>query len=79
MNDTPFTLVARRVHAIVDREVAADEVSTHGRVLTRERIRLVHCVGLVLAMIDPYCTAVPCRRLVEFVPGFRPVTPAAKS
>ena len=80
LEDGAALLVPGRIHAVVDGEVAADEVSTHGGVLPRHRLALVEAVGLVLAMVDPDPAAVlPRRRLTGLIQRIRPVAPAAET
>lgn len=48
---------ASRVHAIVDGEVAADEVGMHGGILARQRLRRVQSVRLVFAVVHAHAAA----------------------
>lgn len=41
-----------RVHAVVDREIAADQVRAHGGVFAGLRLGSAECVCLVLAVVD---------------------------
>lgn len=45
-------IMSLRIHAIVNAEVAADQVRAHGCVFARKRLRGVDGVGLVFAVVD---------------------------
>lgn len=51
-------VMPRRVHAVVDGEIAADQVRAHGGVFAGYRRRGTGCVRLVLAVVDPHDAAV---------------------
>ena len=51
--------MAGRIHAVVDGEVAADQVRTHGCVLAGKEIRFIRGVRLVLAIIDASNASIP--------------------
>lgn len=46
-------VMAGRVHAVVDGEVSADQISSHGGLFAGEEFGLADFIGLVLAVIDP--------------------------
>ena len=55
-------VMANRIHAIVDREIAANQVRPHGRVFLRQFIRFVVCVGLVFSVVYSDDAFVPAAR-----------------
>jgi hypothetical protein len=57
-------IMAGRVFAIVDREVAADQVSTHGSVLVGQDFALIGGIGMIFAVVDPHYTLNPGPRCV---------------
>lgn len=64
-------------HATVDAEVPAHHESPHGRVFTRQLIRFVRQVGLVLAPVDQHQASVATWFPVALVRGLLPATPLA--
>lgn len=48
----PPMIMPLRIHAIIDAEVAADQVRAHGGAFARERLRGMDSVGLVFAVVD---------------------------
>ncbi|KAL1969551.1 hypothetical protein VTN77DRAFT_8989 [Rasamsonia byssochlamydoides] len=75
----PAVVMASRVHAIVDREVAADQVRAHGGVFLRHLLRLADGVGLVFAVVDAHDAGVPCGTRVGFVERVWPAATAAET
>lgn len=75
--DDASVVVTNRVHAVVDGKIAANEISAHRGVFTRQGIRFVVGVGLVLAVIDPHHTLEASTRGVGFVEGVRPTSSPA--
>jgi len=57
-------IMAGRVFAIVDREVAADQVSTHGSVLVGQDFALIGGICVIFAVVDPHYTLNPGPRCV---------------
>lgn len=73
-------IMSRRVHAVVDGEIAADQVRAHRGVFPRRRRRPAHVVGLIFPVVDPHCADVVLRRdLGYFVCWFGPVAAAAEA
>ena len=79
LDDATGTLVSSGIHAIVDGEVSADEIRSHGGVLPGQRLRLVHHVCLILAVIDSSGAAVASRTLEALVHRIGPAAPAAET
>ena len=77
--DDAAVVVANGVHAVVDGEVATDEIRAHRGVLTCQRLGLTHCVRLVLAVVDAHDAGESCSVGVGFVEGFGPAAPAAEA
>lgn len=71
--------MARRIHAVVDGEVAADQVGSHGRALAGERLIAADIVGSVLAVVDPHGAGVSAVAYVCVVDWFRPIAPTAEA
>lgn len=71
--------MSRRIHAVVDREVAADQVCTHGGALARERLIAADTVRSVLAVVDPHSAGVSAVAYVCIVDWFGPIAPAAEA
>jgi hypothetical protein len=65
------------VHSVIDREVAADQIGSHGGVFPGQGLGLVHRVGLVFAVVDADGTAVPRGRSVALVQRVWPAPSAA--
>lgn len=61
-----------REHAAVDAEVATHHEGAHGRVLTRQVVRLVSQVRLVLTPVNQHVACVPRGFPVAFVGGSTP-------
>lgn len=51
-------VMAGRVHAVVDREVPADQISSHGGLFAGQEFGLADFIGLVFTVIDPDDTSV---------------------
>lgn len=61
-------VVASRIHAVVDGEVAADQIGAHGGILARQNVVLKDGVGLVFAVVDADDAGIPAcasKRLIE--------------
>lgn len=68
-----------RVHAVVDGEIAADEVGAHGGALARKRLVAAGTVCSVLAVIDTHGACVSAATSVGVVDWFGPVAAAAEA
>ena len=79
LNDTAVALMSRRILALVDGKVTADEVSTHGGLFSGQCFRLADSVRLIFAMVDSHRTAVPGRCLIELVSRVGPLTSTAET
>lgn len=71
-------LVAWGVHAIIDREVPADQVGTHGRVLSGQDLGFIGCAGLVLAVIDAGNAGIADPGTIGFVDRLGPLATSAQ-
>ena len=72
-------LVAGRVHAITDGEVAADEVSPHGCVFAGEDFVLIGGVGMIFAVVDANDAFDAGSGIVRLVHGLWPLSTLAKT
>lgn len=72
-------VMARRVHAVVDGEVATDEIRPHGGALPRQGLVLADNVRLVLAVVDAHSARVSGRAVVQFVQRFWPAPASAET
>ena len=68
-----------RIHPIVDTEVTADQVSTHGGILACKHFVTIGCVGMVFAIIDANNAGITRVRRVRLVQGLWPLTTLAKT
>lgn len=68
-----------RVHAVVDGEIAADQVRAHGGVFAGLRLGRTDCVGDVFAVVDADDACVAFWGAVGFVGWFGPVAAAAEA
>lgn len=75
----PAVVMAGRVHAIVDGEVAADHVRAHGGVLLGQLLGFADGVGLVFAVVDAHDAGVAIGTRVGFVERVRPAATAAEA
>lgn len=73
--------MAGRVHAVVDGEVPADQISSHGSLFAGQEFGLADFIGLVFAVIDPDDAGVSCAgaTVYLFVKGLWPTTTATKT
>lgn len=71
--------MACRVHAVIDGEVAADQVGTHGGALARKRLVTADTVCSVLAVVDPHGACISAVAYVGVVDWFGPVAAAAEA
>jgi len=71
--------VATRIHAVVDGEIAADQVCAHGGVFARQCFGFVDGIRLVFAVVDSRYACVPCCCGVGFVGWFWPATAATEA
>jgi hypothetical protein len=67
------------VHAVVDGEIAADEVGAHGGALACQRLIAADTVCSVLAVVDAHGTCVSAVACVGVVDWFGPVAAAAEA
>lgn len=65
--------MARRVHAVVDGKVAADEVGTHSGALPGQRLIAADTVCSVLTIVDAYSACVSAVAYIGIVDWFGPV------
>ena len=71
--------MAGGIHAVIDREIAANQVCTHGSILTSEELRLICCVRLVFAVVDAGNAGVSSSGAVRFVGWLWPLATAAQT
>lgn len=71
--------MARGIHAVIDGEIAANQVCTHGSILTSEELRLVCRVRLVFAIVDAGDAGVSSTGAVRFVGWLGPLATAAQT
>lgn len=72
-------LMSRRVHTVVDRKVAADQVCTHGGTLAGQRLVAADTVCSVLAVVDTNRAGVSAVAYVCVVDWFGPIATAAEA
>ena len=70
--------MAWRVHAIIDGEIPADQVGTHGSVLSGQDLGFIGCAGLVLAVIDAGNAGVADPGTIGFVDRLGPLATSAQ-
>lgn len=70
-------IVAGRIHSVIDGKVPADQISTHGRVLTRKHFACVRCVRLIFPVVDTRHTGKASTGAIGFVVRFGPFPSAA--
>lgn len=66
-------------HAVVDGKASADHEGTHGGVLTRQLVRLVGKIRLILASVDQYQAGIARGLPVAFVCRLCPSTTLAEA
>lgn len=71
--------VATRVHAVIDGEVAADQIGAHGCIFARQGLGFVDDIRLVFAVVDPRNACVPSCCGVSFVGWFWPAAAATEA
>lgn len=71
--------MAGGIHAVIDGEIAANQVCTHGSILTSKELRLVRCVSLVFAVVDAGNAGVSSSGAVRLVGGLGPLATAAQT
>lgn len=75
----PAMVMACRVHTVIHREIAADQVGAHRGAFARQCFWCVHRVCLVFAVVDAYYARVPACVCVGVVSWFGPVAAAAEA
>lgn len=70
-------VVAGRIHSVIDGKVPADQISTHGRVLTGKHFACVGGVRLIFPVIDTRHTGKASTGAIGFVVRFGPFPSAA--
>jgi hypothetical protein len=71
--------MANRIHAIVDRKVAADEVSSHGGILLGQVLGRIVCICLIFAVVHGDDTSISSGRGIGAIVWVRPAAPLAKT
>ena len=70
--------MSRRIHAIVDRKVAADQVGTHGGVFTSEEIASIGGIRLVFTVVDPSHANIPSACAIALIVRLWPLAPSTE-
>ena len=72
-------VMARRVHAVINGKVAADEVGTHSGALAGQRLVAADTVCSVLTVVDTYGACVSAVAYIGIVDWFGPVAAATEA
>lgn len=79
LNNTALSLSLSRIHAVIDRKVAADHVRSRGSCVSGELVRFILRITRILPVVYPHRTRVTMASTMAFVSWIGPVTAVAKA
>lgn len=79
LNGTAPVFMPSRIHAVVDREVATNQVRAHRCILFSQSLRFANVLRLVFPVVDPDDAGVAAPNSIGFVGGICPVPASAEA